>query len=40
MNNKSGTVESLMKNLFQRELCRQINKANIAKTNKPKSCAF
>ena len=40
MNNKSGTVESLMKNSIQRELLRQINKANVVKTKKPKSSAF
>ena len=40
MNNNSGTVESLMEYLFQRELFRQINKTNIAKTNKPKLSAF
>ena len=40
MNNKSGTVESLMKNSIQRELLRQINKANVVKTKKPKSNAF
>ena len=40
MNNKSGTVELLMKNSIQRELLRQINKANVVKTKKPKSSAF
>ena len=40
MNNEFNTVESLMKNLIQMELFRQINKVNIAKTNKPNAIAF
>ena len=35
MNNKSDTVESLIKKLVLKELFRQINKIDIAKTNKP-----
>ena len=40
MNNKSDTVESLMKHLVLRELRGQIYKVSIAKTNKPKISAF
>ena len=40
LNNKSDTVESMLKSSVDKELFRQINKVNFAKMNKLKTCAF